>query len=120
MLYPRFTLLTCGLLLLCALSTPVWAVENIDGSLGKLSSEDRAALLDQMERDLFDGPASRLRDVTKIDKTRICGRLNPKNRMGAYIGYRAFLFDSEHKELILSGDEPDDKAKALVKAACGG
>lgn len=100
------------------LATSAHAVEDVDGSLAKLPLADRAALLDRMEQDLFDGPASRLRNVRKIDLTRLCGRLNPKNRMGAYIGYRPFLFDPEHNELVLGGDDIDEATKIVLMEAC--
>lgn len=94
------------------------AAEDVDGSLAKLPQKERAALLDRLEQDLFDGPASRLRAIRQIDQGRICGRINPKNRMGAYIGYRLFMFDSSKDDLALSGDDADDTSKALVAAAC--
>lgn len=100
------------------MATSALAVEDVDGSLAKLAAPERTELLDRMEQDLFDGPASRLRGLRRIDKTRICGRINPKNKMGAYIGYRPFLFDSEYKELVLAGDDADEASKALLKAAC--
>jgi len=105
-------------ILLIASTASALAVEDVDGSLAKLAAPEKAALLDRMEQDLFDGPASRLRDVRKIDKARMCGRINPKNRMGAYIGYREFMFDPEREELLLGGEDADDSAKGQVKAAC--
>lgn len=104
--------------LIALASTPALAAEDVDGSLAKLPPKDRSGLLDRMEQDLFDGPASRLRSVRLIDQGRICGRVNPKNRMGAYIGYRSFMFDQQQNDLVLGGDDADVTSKALVAAVC--
>lgn len=44
-----------------------------------------------MDAQLFDFPSARLQDV-RANKAVICGRVNAKNRLGAYAGWQRFVY----------------------------
>lgn len=82
------------------------ATEDVDGTLARLSAASRASLLDVMDRELVDGPSSRYRDVKGIAGGRICGLVNSKNRLGAYVGYQRFIYNEPERRLIIDGNSP--------------
>lgn len=49
-----------------------------------------AAARDALDGALFDYPTARFREVT-ANEIVVCGRLNAKNRMGAYSGWQDFV-----------------------------
>lgn len=104
-------------------SSAAAAIEDVDGTLAKLSEGARTALTEALESDLADGRSSRLRMVTPIDGGRVCGLINTKNRMNAYIGYKAFLAElAPSPTIMLDGEEAGFRdvasVSALIKAAC--
>ncbi len=103
--------LTLVLLTLTA-ATAASALEDVDGSVAKLSEADRAALLETLDLALPDGPASRLRNVRPANSNpsdqRYCGMINVKNRFGAFTGYQSFMAIPKLKRVFLARDSVDD------------
>lgn len=80
---------------------------------------------DILETATFDFPSARLRNVkagmSGDTMTFICGSINAKNRLGAYVGWQSFLIAGD--ELISepqSLDEPGAaRAAAAINTVCG-
>lgn len=81
-------------------------------------------------RDMRDPGSVQFRDVTRGFEGRVCGEVNAKNAMGAYVGFRRFVW-SEREGVYLGSDDErgndhfwvdlctpagDDRAR-LVRAA---
>lgn len=45
---------------------------------------------EQVARDLFDPSSAQFRDVSEVADNLVCGEVNGKNRMGAYVGFTKF------------------------------
>ncbi|MGH8032507.1 MAG: hypothetical protein ACREO8_09130 [Luteimonas sp.] len=58
-------------------------------SVRDATSKEIAAIRKAMERDLLDAESARF-DSVKVKGEDMCGLVNAKNSMGAYVGYRAF------------------------------
>jgi hypothetical protein len=100
-------LVVCGAMLF---ATAAPALEDADGSLAKLSPDHRKRLVEILDVGLADGQSSRLRAVRMGDEA-ICGKLNTKNLMGAYVGYVDFYAGLRTGTLIV-------KNKDFVETFC--
>jgi hypothetical protein len=93
-------LIVCGAMLF---ATAAPALEDADGSLAKLSPDQRKRLAEILDVELADGPSSRLRSVRLTYGAAVCGKLNTKNRMGAYVGYTDFYVSLAAGNLVVEG-----------------
>lgn len=98
-------LIVCGAMLFAA-SAP--ALEDADGSLAKLPPDQRKRLAEILDVQLSDGQSSRLRAVRMGDEA-VCGKLNAKNLMGAYVGYTDFYAGLRTGTLIVKNKDFVDK-----------
>jgi hypothetical protein len=104
--------------------------------VGQASAEDRAftpaevatikassaKARGEFDKTLFDYPSARFRDVTvtlapKGGNPYVCGLVNAKNRMGAYIGWKRFLWTGESLYVASDGDMG---APIMIEAICDG
>ncbi len=71
-----------------------------------------------LDERLLDYPSARFRDV-RGDERILCGFVNSKNRMGAYVGWTRFAvtFFTEEPRVML--DDPDGADDVLLDAFCG-
>lgn len=79
------------------------AVEDMDGSLAKLSKSDQIAVLDAIDRNLANGLNSIVRSVKTVERRRICGLINPTDRSKIHIGFRSFLVDLDSRQIYFEG-----------------
>lgn len=68
------------------------------------------------DNELFDGPAARWK-FESVKGSQVCGMVNAKNRFGAYVGWRGFIFDL--KDATGSIYDEDDRAW-LFEVLCRG
>ena len=85
-------------------------------------------------RDLIDPSSAQFRDL-KVRKDIVCGEINAKNRMGAYVGFKRFFADSKAKtasidpgfdfndllsaqDLCRSARSNSYSSYSLIKSAC--
>lgn len=63
----------------------------------------------EVRQSLVDPWSARFRDVEIFDRERLsaCGEVNGKNRLGAYVGFRPFLFDWVSLRVAEHGMEND-------------
>jgi len=81
------------------------------------------ATRDAFDREMFDYPSSRFRDVhvtinLAVEGQRggyLCGYVNGKNRMGAYVGWRQFMAMGD--VVFISGETVAD---AVLPTTCNG
>lgn len=74
-----------------------------------------AAARQALNERLLDYPSARFRDVRGNDLV-VCGFVNSKNRMGAYVGWTRFAWPSLAEEPRLYLDDADD---IMLDAFCG-
>lgn len=82
------------------------------------SAELFAKVRDALDEQLFDYPSTRFREVTADDAV-VCGRLNAKNRMGAYTGWTRFGAFYRDGKVSLYVDDPSSPPP-LLDLFCGG
>ncbi len=107
-----------------AMAGPAVAVEDVDGTLAKLSDSQRSELLTIMDRAIADGPSSRFREVKSPRARTYCGTINTKNRMGAYVGFKRFFVIADQQKVHIAGEDmPPGEAplySALMDTNCYG
>ncbi len=101
------------------LATSGWAVDDVDGTLGRLKPDERSALIDLFDQNLFDGPAARFRSVNRVPQfeNNFCGRINVKNKLGAYVGFKLFVADLGTKFIYIDNDSEPFGIEALRSRA---
>lgn len=80
---------------------------------GPISAADKAEIIKQADQMMFDGPATRWDWPERVSEKIYCGKLNGKNRLGAYTGWRPFFFLSG--KLTIPND---DLTLDLYKTMC--
>lgn len=71
---------------------------------GTPSDAQFARVREALNEQLMDYPSARFRDV-RADGSRVCGFVNAKNAMGAYIGWRPFgVIDSARGAVLVVDD----------------
>lgn len=73
---------------------------------------------DAVRQRLIDPDSAQFRDLRKVDEG-ICGQVNSKNRMGGYVGYRTFLYDSRLRRAYLRSDDMTLEESVKISVACG-
>lgn len=70
-----------------------------------------------VEAELIDPRSAQYEDV-KASGAVVCGRVNAKNRMGGYVGFKRFFVDTEKSTVMFEPDaagdlsQPEEQAKA--------
>jgi hypothetical protein len=77
-----------------------------------------AAVRGALDERLLDYPSARFRDVRGTDLV-ICGFVNSKNRMGAYVGWNRFAWASFADEPYLLIDSAESDDDIMLDAFCG-
>lgn len=89
-----------------------------DGSDGNLQSADFEALSKAVLTGFFDPDSAQfaslhyLHKATGDDRSRICGWVNAKNRLGGYVGYQPFFYDVAEKKAFFLPAEIADQPQA--------
>lgn len=84
-----------------AAPTAVIAQQVMDGSDKGISEADLTALRKTLSASLRDPYGSQLEELKLISPERICGRMNTKNGLGAFTGFRPFGANLKTGELAL-------------------
>jgi len=100
------------LMLLTALA--VFQAEGPPRTPGPATDRTFAAARDALDGVLIDYPSARFREVT-ANASFVCGRVNAKNRLGAYSGWSNFVVVIEPDAQAFVGDD-----EVLVGAFCTG
>jgi hypothetical protein len=117
---PLITVLLFGL---AANSAIAQTIE--DGSDKGLDPQKIKALIAKVPYDFFDPSSAKFRNLRKAatqypDRT-ICGQVNAKNRLGAYVGFKPFFYDTVTNEanIYLPDDNPglDELRRMAIKYA---
>lgn len=84
------------------------ACQFIPGTSAHLAEEGKEAAANS----LIDPSSVQFRDVT-VNGDNVCGELNGKNRMGAYVGFTRFYYGKTSKTALLDPTfEPSDLSSA--------
>jgi len=87
------------------------------------SSSELETIRDNFEIDLYDAQSARFNSACKYtnadhpDRTFICGLINSKNAMGAYVGHHPFyavIETAQIKDIVTDGGNGDE-TKALIR-----
>lgn len=98
------------LMLLTALA--VFQAEEPPRTPGPATDRTFSVARDALDGVLIDYPSARFRDVT-ANAGLVCGKVNGKNRMGAYSGWTGFVVMMVEPPSVRVGDD-----EALVQALC--
>lgn len=60
---------------------------------------------DVVSAKLFDGDSAKFRNVRVVNTITVCGEVNAKNRLGAYIGFSGFSVTGNDADPIVSFDD---------------
>lgn len=98
----------------------VAAVAALQGSgPGPVTPGQIAEARSALDERLFDYPSARFRDVRGRDKV-LCGFVNAKNRMGAYIGWTRFAYVSFSEDPSLYIEDSENASiDNFLDAFCG-
>lgn len=72
---------------------PFWVQSNIRASMQKWTPDPDSLQLSGLR-------------YSEVDRGMVCGKMNAKNRMGAYVGYKSFAYSSERAFTFLEGIDP--------------
>ncbi|GLK68330.1 hypothetical protein GCM10008179_19680 [Hansschlegelia plantiphila] len=87
------------------------------------SSSELETIRDNFEIDLYDARSARFHSACKYtkpdhrDRSFVCGLVNSKNAMGAYVGYHPFYAEIETAQIkdIVADEGTGDETKRLIK-----
>lgn len=65
-------------------------------------------------RDLRDPASAQFRDIKAWPRS-VCGEVNGKNAMGAYVGFSRFWFDRESKRYRIDPQEQGDEISRMAQ-----
>jgi hypothetical protein len=77
-----------------------------------LSPAEKASIMRQADELMFDGPATRWQWPERRNAKFYCGKLNGKNQLGAYTGWRLFYVNEGAFNII-------DKEGSVYEGLCG-
>lgn len=86
--------------------------------VGPPSAALLGAAKDALDRQMFDYPSARFRDV-RGNAMVICGFVNGKNRMGAYGGWKRFAYTELANDPSLYVEGSDDVDDLMLNGFCG-
>ena len=92
------------------------------GATRPATEQEVEAIRNGMERQLADARSARFDTVQVDDEGHICGLVNAKNRMGAYVGYQAFtgmLFEIDGKLTAIPMGVGEDSISRKMCASKG-
>lgn len=71
-----------------------------------VSPADKAKIMRKADELMFDGPATRWEWPMRRDAEVYCGKLNGKNQLGAYTGWRPFYYVRESFVIVTKDEDP--------------
>ena len=104
-----------GALILLVLATGYFTVSAVVDH-----AQHKKAHLDALAEKFTDPDSMRYKDIntTKYDRlTMTCGKVNAKNKMGGYVGYRAFIVTGYKNPQVFMLDEPYSHSTTIRNAA---
>ncbi|MBM3606618.1 MAG: hypothetical protein FJX25_18490 [Alphaproteobacteria bacterium] len=99
------------LMMIAAVLTAMWPASDAV----KRSQIEQAREL--FEERLLDYPSARFRNVTGNDRV-ICGFVNAKNRLGAYVGWEGFVIVQTDGTSTLRLNEADEPVSLVYELYC--
>lgn len=82
-----------------------------------VSTREQARVKAHFDKELFDGPSARWQFDGVKGGSLICGTVNAKNRLGAYVGWNGFIYDLKDGTGSIFDD---DKRAWLFATLCHG
>lgn len=89
-----------------AIAGGVRAQTVMDGSDVNIPKADMSASKKALQSFLSDPYGSQLADL-KRSTNGVCGKVNAKNKMGGYVGFRTFAVDLKNNRIVIEPREPD-------------
>lgn len=121
----KFETLAIPLALFSALALAAPVGDSHKGAQRSANEKEISLIRDEMQESLVDADSAKFRKVFVVDAEhfgRACGLVNPKNKLGAYIGYKPFaatLFNKRDGTYTFAGlvwlPNDDDDIQAIVE-----
>jgi hypothetical protein len=98
----------------------ILAVALLLGGCQFIPGSDEAEISDARQRvthDLLDADSAKFRDERVVKRPSgdlVCGEVNSKNRMGAYVGFAPYAFDTKKRVLQVYPSEMASNEEALA------